>query len=39
MVSSSGGRFLLEQEGDGSVQNDMEDLLNGPCALPKGIGD
>lgn len=35
IVTSSGGRFMLEQEGDGNVQNDMEDLLNGPSALPK----
>lgn len=26
---------MLEQEGDGNVQNDMKDLLNGPSALPK----
>lgn len=37
-MSCNGSRFLLEQESDGNVQDDMEDLPDGPFVL-EGIED
>lgn len=37
-MSCGTGRFLLQQESDGNVQTDTEDLLDGPFIL-EGVAD